>query len=298
MSFSWTKAELSSTETRFAIRKIILQSIHAAKSGHPGGSLSMVEILTAIFEDFEWNSKNPKQIDRDRFVLSKGHGVPAYYAILAKMGFFETEEMLKLRSLGHFLQGHPDHRRFELMEASTGSLGQGLSFSLGLSLGLELQAKQESWKRVPKVYCVMGDGEMQEGQVWEALMAGPKFAPKNLCVILDFNKGQIDGPVSEIMSLDPIADKLRAFNWDVIEGDGHDVSFIKKAIAPTSTKANEHWEKPRFVVAHTVKGKGVSFMEDPTKWHGAAPSDGDLEKALIELESAIKTQNISDCGRL
>ncbi len=297
MSFSWTKAELSSQETRLALRKIILQSIHAAKSGHPGGSLSMVEILTTIFENFEWSAKNPKQIDRDRFVLSKGHGVPAYYGVLAKLGFFETQEMLKLRSLGHFLQGHPDHRRFELMEASTGSLGQGLSFALGLAMGLELQAKQESWKRVPKVYCVMGDGEMQEGQVWEALMAAPKFSPKNLCVILDFNKGQIDGPVSEIMSLEPIVDKVRAFNWDVVEGDGHDVNFLSKAIASTG-KGDQSWSKPRFVVAHTVKGKGVSFMEDPCKWHGAAPSDADLEKALLEIESSIKSQNLADCGRL
>ncbi|HVJ64570.1 MAG TPA: transketolase [Bdellovibrionota bacterium] len=297
MSFSWTKAELSSEETRLAMRKVILQSIHAAKSGHPGGSLSMVEILTSIFENFEWSAKDAKRIDRDRFVLSKGHGVPAYYAVLARLGFFETQEMLKLRTLGHFLQGHPDHRRFELMEASTGSLGQGLSFSLGLAMGLELQAKQEKWKRVPRVYCVMGDGEMQEGQVWEALMAAPKFAPKNLCVVLDYNKGQIDGPVAEIMNLEPIVDKVRAFNWDVVEGDGHDVNFVKSAIAPTATGAAS-WSKPRFVVAHTVKGKGVSFMEDPTKWHGAAPSDAQLEQALVELEAYGKTRNVKDCGRL
>lgn len=298
MSFSWNESSLTSPETRTALRKVVLQSIHAAKSGHPGGSLSMIEILAAIFENFVWSAKDAKQIDRDRFVLSKGHGVPAYYGVLAKLGFFETSEMLKLRSLGHFLQGHPDHRRFDLMEASTGSLGQGLSFALGLAMGLELQAKQESWKRVPRVYCVMGDGEMQEGQVWEALMAAPKFAPANLCVVLDYNKGQIDGPVSEVMNLEPIAEKVKAFNWDVVEGDGHDVEFIKHAIAATTKDAGKTWAKPRFVIAHTLKGKGVSFMEHPTKWHGAAPSDDDLEKALQELESQLKSQKLRDCGRL
>lgn len=298
MKFSWSKADMTSEETRFALRKVVLQSIHAAKSGHPGGSLSMVEILTTIFQNFEWNAGQPKQIDRDRFILSKGHGVPTYYAILSKMGFFEASEMLKLRTLGHFLQGHPDHRRFDLMEASTGSLGQGLSFALGLAKGLELQAKQESWKRVPKVYCVMGDGEMQEGQVWEALMAAPKFAPKNLCVILDYNKGQIDGPVSEVMNIEPIAEKVKAFNWDVVEGDGHDVTFLKHAIASTSKQNGQTWDRPRFVVANTLKGKGVSFMEHPTKWHGAAPSDEDLERALVELEKNIQSHGLHDCGRL
>lgn len=295
MSFKWSHSTLSSLETRIALRKIILQSIHAAQSGHPGGSLSMVEILSAVFEKFNWNSKDPYAVDRDRFVLSKGHGVPAYYAILAKLGFFETKEMLKLRSLGHFLQGHPDHRKFDLMEASTGSLGQGLSFALGLALGLELKVKQGELRTLPNVFCVLGDGEMQEGQVWEALMAAQKFQPKNLCVILDYNKGQIDGPVSEVMNLEPIAEKIRAFNWDVVEGDGHDVSFVKKSIEPNEKNG---WKKPRFIVAHTIKGKGVSFMEHPTKWHGAAPSNEELEKALVELEHLAKSESVQDLGRL
>jgi transketolase len=281
MSFTWPSKSLSSSEGRAALRQVILEQIAAAKSGHPGGSLSLVEIVSTLFETaFEHDAKNPDRPDRDRLVLSKGHGVPALYSVLSFAGYFAPSELKNLRRLGHFLQGHPDRNHYPLMEASTGSLGQGVSVALGLALGSRLKFKAGTVKRLPRVYCVVGDGEMQEGQVWEALMAAPKFQTGNLIFVLDYNKGQIDGPVAEVMNLEPLADKVRAFNWQVHEVDGHDAGALNKLWASIQIQPEA---KPHFVIAHTVKGKGISFMEHPTKWHGAAPSSEQLEQAIGEL---------------
>jgi transketolase len=282
MAFVWPSDPLSSSKSRSAIRQTIIEQIYSARSGHPGGSLSLVEILAAIFGGhFEHSPKDPFFRERDRLVLSKGHGVPALYSFLSRLGYFDPAELLNLRKLGHFLQGHPDKYRYPLMEASTGSLGQGASVALGLALGLQADFIESRLHRLPRVYCILGDGEMQEGQVWECLMSAGKFRPGNLVFILDHNKGQIDGPVSEVMSLDPIADKIRAFNLDVVRVDGHDVAALNGALA--KFKAPRVDAAPLFIVADTVKGKGVSFMEHPTKWHGAAPSKIELLQALGEL---------------
>lgn len=280
MSFQWPSSGLSSSETRQAIRQTILEQIYCAKSGHPGGSLSLVEILGAIFDgNFVHDAKDPMRADRDRLVLSKGHGVPALYSWLSRMGYFDAKELVHLREFGHFLQGHPDRSKYPLMEASTGSLGQGASVALGLALGLKLSFDQKKISRLPRVYCVLGDGEMQEGQVWECLMAAGKFKPSNLIFILDSNKGQIDGPVAEVMNLEPIPEKLKAFHWNVLRVDGHNIDAMKTAIQSQTNSS----PLPLFIVADTVKGKGVSFMENQNKWHGSAPSKDQLEAALKEI---------------
>ena len=290
MPFAWPKDQgLSSVATRSAARQLILESIFAAKSGHPGGSLSLVEIMASIFDGhFEHVCQNPDWAARDRMVLSKGHGVPALYAYLSRMGYFEAGEMKNLRKFGHFLQGHPDHDKFPLMEASTGSLGQGASVALGLALGLRLEYQAKKIPRLPRVYCVLGDGEMQEGQVWECLMAAGKFQPGNLIFILDRNRGQIDGPVSEVMDLDPLEDKLAAFNLEVKTLDGHDVGQMRKTLSGQQLNLRA---KPLFIVAETVKGKGVSFMEENFDWHGKAPSADELQRALLEINGGEDLPN-------
>ncbi|NCN28484.1 transketolase [bacterium] len=281
MGFKWPNEAISSETSRKAMRQAILEQIAAANSGHPGGSLSLVEIMSAIFDGhFKHDPKDQLAADRDRLVLSKGHGVPALYSALSFLGYFDPSELKHLRSLGHFLQGHPDRNHYELMEASTGSLGQGGSVALGEALGLRLSFQNKKLGRLPRVYAVMGDGEMQEGQVWEMLMAAPKFELGNLVCILDYNKGQIDGPVKEIMDLEPIADKIKAFNWSVQTVDGHNVDELKAALAKCEISEKG---KPHFIIANTVKGKGISFMEHPTAWHGAAPSAEQLADALKEL---------------
>jgi len=246
-TFQWPREPIASEKGRLALRQSILEQIFLAKSGHPGGSLSLVEILSTLYDGIVVHDpKHPEQADKDRVVLSKGHGVPALYSVLSYLGYFEANELKNLRRLGHFLQGHPDRDKYPLMEASTGSLG----------------------------------GEMQEGQVWEALMAAGKFLPSNLTFILDYNKGQIDGPVAEIMNLEPLAEKLSAFHLEVKRVDGHDTKALKVALdIPAGTGEG----KPHFVIADTLKGKGISFMEHPTKWHGAAPSRDDIEKCVLEL---------------
>ncbi len=291
MGFQWPNETISSETSRKAIRQAILEQIAAANSGHPGGSLSLVEILASIFDGhFNHDPKDPLKSDRDHLVLSKGHGVPALYSALSFMGYFNAQELSKLRSLGHFLQGHPDRNHYELMEASTGSLGQGASVALGEALGVRLSYASKKISRLPRVYAILGDGEMQEGQVWEMLMAAPKFELANLICILDYNKGQIDGPVKEIMDLEPLADKIRAFNWNLHEVDGHNVTEIKKALSACEISSKG---KPHFIIANTVKGKGISFMEDPTAWHGAAPNAQQLSDALKELNG-----NSEPFGRL
>lgn len=300
MEFQWPKESITSSNSIRALRQTILEQIAAAKSGHPGGSLSLVEILAALFDGyFEQDANDAFNAERDRLVLSKGHGVPALYSALSFAGYFDASELKNLRGLGHFLQGHPDRNHYDLMEASTGSLGQGGSVALGLAMGLKLKFDRKELSRLPRVYCILGDGEMQEGQVWEMLMSAPKFGLDNLICVLDYNKGQIDGPVKEIMDLEPIAEKLKSFNWDVQEVDGHELPELKAAYEKAG-KALGAAKRPQFIVAHTVKGKGVSFMEHPTDWHGAAPSMEQLDDALKEIygDEGMAQEGYSPFGRI
>ncbi len=260
------------------LRGWIIDMLAEAKSGHPGGSLSAIDLITTLwFHEMRGVDPNNLSADRDRFVLSKGHAVPALYAALAKKGFIKQELLKTLRRTGSILQGHPDRVRMPIVEASTGSLGQGLSVAQGIAAGLKLDGKSS------RVYCMIGDGEMQEGQIWEAAMSAPKFQLSNLCVILDNNGGQIDGPVSHVMPIEPIADKWRAFNWHVIEINGHDFKQITKAFEEARDIQTSGGTKPTFILAHTVKGKGVSFMEHPTDWHGVAPNAEQATKAKAEI---------------
>src|SRR3989441_353313 len=257
----------------------IIRMLTHAGSGHPGGSLSVIDILTALyFGRLRYDAKRPDWPDRDRVVLSKGHTVPALYAVMARAGFFPESQLVTLRKLGSPLQGHPDRSALPGIEAATGSLGQGLSISLGLALGLKLGASRA------RVYCILGDGETQEGQVWEAAMAGPKLGQPdrpldNLCVILDYNKIQLDNFVAKIMDLEPVVAKWQAFGWPVLEIDGHDTDQINKAL----DQAEATRGAPTFVVAHTVKGKGVSFMENDPEWHGKAPKPAEAIRAIREI---------------
>ncbi len=256
-------------------RADILEMLEKSKSGHPGGSLSVIDIIvTLFFHEMKMDPKNPYWEDRDRFILSKGHGVPALYAVLAKKGVIPREDLWTLRKTNSRLQGHPDRVMMPVVEASTGSLGQGLSIAQGIAMGLKLQ------KNSARVFCVIGDGESQEGQIWETAMSAPKFKLNNLVVFLDNNNGQIDGHVEEVMDLRPIADKWRSFRWAVQEINGHSIPEILDALEG----AKNETERPTMIVARTVKGKGVSFMENNIGWHGVAPNKEQLEKALQELK--------------
>jgi transketolase len=278
-STSLSPSELTSLSNEF--RTSIIDMLEEAKSGHPGGSLSAIDILTVLwFNVLRGVKPNSLADDRDRFVLSKGHGVPALYAILAKRGFIPTEELMTLRKTGARLQGHPDRVRMPIVEASTGSLGQGLSVAQGIAMGLRLDGKKS------RVFCMVGDGEIQEGQIWEAAMSAPHFKLSNLCVILDANNGQIDGPVDQVMPIEPIASKWRAFGWHVIEIDGHDFKQIQKAFDEFKTLHESGEKSPVFILARTVKGKGVSFMENKIEWHGSAPKAEDAKKAREEIARA------------
>jgi transketolase len=257
----------------------IIRMLTHAGSGHPGGSLSAIDILTTIyFNRLRYDAKRPDWEDRDRFILSKGHCVPAQYYCMAKAGYFPMERTITLRKLGSPLQGHPDRVMLPGIEAATGSLGQGIGISMGLALGLKLAGKEA------RVYCVMGDGETQEGQVWESFMSAPKLgAPDrhldNLCVILDYNGIQLDGFVKKIMDLEPIVDKLKAFGWPVLDINGHDIAQVDKALDQAETIKGA----PTFIVAHTVKGKGVSFMENDPEWHGKAPKPAEAVEAIRQI---------------
>ena len=257
----------------------IIRMLTHAGSGHPGGSLSVIDLLTTLyFGRLRHDPQRPDWPDRDRVVLSKGHAVPALYTVMAKSGYFPESRLVTLRKLGSPLQGHPDRTALPGIEAATGSLGQGLSVSLGLALGLRLQGS------AARVYCILGDGEIQEGQVWEAAMAGPKLGqPKhpldNLCVILDYNKIQLDNFVKKILDLEPVLAKWQAFGWPVIEIDGHDLDQIAKALDQAEARKGV----PTFVVANTVKGKGVSFMENDPEWHGKAPKPAEAIRAIREI---------------
>ena len=256
------------------LRVDIIRMLEAAGSGHPGGSLSVIDLLTVLYYEFlRHRPAEPNWPDRDRVILSKGHACPALYAVMARRGYFPKEKLLSLRKLGSPLQGHPDRLRLPGIELSTGSLGQGLSVAIGMALAAKLDKKDS------KTWCLMGDGEMQEGQGWEAVMSAPKFKLDNLVAIVDHNNGQIDGPVNEIMDLEPLADKFRAFNWNTLAIDGHDLGAIRGAFKA----ASEAKGRPTAIVAKTVKGKGVSFMENVIGWHGVAPTKDEADKAVKEI---------------
>jgi transketolase len=256
------------------LRRDVITMISTAGSGHPGGSLSAADIVTALyFKVMKHNPKDPRWADRDRFVLSKGHAAPILYAALAECGYFPVEELSTLRKLGSRLQGHTDRTLTPGVEMSAGSLGQGLSYGIGMALAGRLDRQNY------RVYVILGDGECDEGQVWEAAMFAPHHRMDNLTAIVDHNDLQLDGRVCDIMALEPLPDKWRAFNWNVLEIDGHNIGEILKALA----KAGETKGKPTVIIAHTVKGKGVSFMEGNVDFHGKAPNAEQTEQALKEL---------------
>jgi transketolase len=257
-----------------AIRRHIIKMVHAAQSGHPGGSLSAAEILTCLyFNVMRIDPQNPKWQDRDRFVLCKGHAAPVLYATLAERGFFPVAELVTLRQINSRLQGHPDMKGIPGVDMSTGSLGQGLSVANGMAMAAKLDNKD--WR----VYALMGDGEQQEGQVWEAAMAAAHYKLDNVTAFLDFNGLQIDGCIDHVLSPLPLVDKWKAFGWHVIEVDGHDCQAITEAVA--AAKATKG--KPTIIIANTIKGKGVCAMENVADWHGKAPNQAELEKALEDL---------------
>ncbi|MEW6095563.1 MAG: transketolase [bacterium] len=256
------------------IRRWIIKMLTEAGSGHPGGSLSCTDIITALyFKIMNHRPNEPKWPERDRFVLSKGHSCPTLYAALALSGYFPTSELMQLRKLDSFLQGHTDMLATPGVEMSSGSLGQGLSVAGGMALAGKLSNKKFT------VYVVLGDGEIQEGQIWEAAMACAHYKLDNLCAFLDYNKLQIDGLIAEVMSIEPVVDKFKAFGWHTIEIDGHNM----KEIIQATNEAKNTKDKPTMVIAHTIKGKGVSFMEGKVGYHGVAPTKEEEEKALLEL---------------
>ena len=260
------------------IRKDIVSMICKSKSGHPGGSLSAVEILAALyFDQMNIDPTNPKMEDRDRFVLSKGHAAPALYATLAERGYFEKEELNHLRKLGSMLQGHPDMKKIPGVEMSTGSLGQGFSVACGMAMAAKLD--NAPWN----VYALLGDGEVQEGIIWEAAMSAAHYKLDNMIAFLDYNGLQIDGEVESVMNINPIEDKFKTFGWNVITIDGHDFDQIFAAL----DMAKDTVDKPTMIIAKTVKGKGVSFMENQASWHGSAPNEEQLQQALSELGGAF-----------
>jgi transketolase len=258
-----------------AIRKDIVTAVHAAKAGHPGGSLSAADIYTYLyFEEMNIDPADPKKADRDRFVLSKGHTAPGYYSALAERGFFPVEDLKTLRHTGSYLQGHPDMKHIPGVDMSSGSLGQGISAAVGMALSAKIYGDEY------RVYTLLGDGEIQEGQVWEAAMLAGFKQLDNLVVIVDNNNLQIDGPIDEVNSPYPIDKKFEAFNFHVINIDGHDFDQIDAAFK--EAKATKGM--PTAIIAKTVKGKGVSFMEDKAAWHGAAPNDEQYAVAMADLE--------------
>ena len=258
------------------VRKGIVTAVHAAKAGHPGGSLSAADIFTYLyFEEMNIDPKDPKKVDRDRFVLSKGHTAPGLYSALALRGYFPVEDLKTLRHLGSYLQGHPDMKHIPGVDMSSGSLGQGISAAVGMALSAKLSGDDY------RVYTLLGDGEIQEGQVWEAAMFAGFRKLDNLVVIVDNNGLQIDGPVDQVCSPYPIDEKFKAFNFHVINlADGNDMDQIAVAFA----EARETKGQPVAIIAHTVKGKGVSFMENQVGWHGKAPNDEEYAIAMADLE--------------
>ena len=260
------------------VRKDIVTAVHAAKAGHPGGSLSAADVFTYLyFEEMNIDPKDPKKADRDRFVLSKGHTAPGYYSALAERGFFPKEDLKTLRHLGSYLQGHPDMKHIPGVDMSSGSLGQGISAAVGMALSAKLS--NESYR----VYTLLGDGEIQEGQVWEAAMCAGFYKADNLIAFVDNNNLQLDGSLEEVMSPYPIGDKFKAFGWNVIEIDGHDVEQIADAVE----LASEVTGKPTAIVAHTIKGKGVSLFENNVDFHGGQPKPEQWPACFAELDARL-----------
>ena len=265
-------------KTAAQIRLDIIEQVHAASSGHPGGSLSIAEIISYLyFEEMNVDPKNPKWDDRDRFVLSKGHTAPALYAALAQKGFFDRAELCKLRQVDSFLQGHPDMKGTPGVDMSTGSLGLGFSAACGMALAAKVDGKNY------RTYTIVGDGESEEGQIWEAAMFASHYKLDNLCVVFDWNGLQIDGPVAEVMNPTPHDKKLEAFGFHVISIDGHDLDAIEAAFNEAKTVKG----KPTAIIAKTIKGKGVSYMEDQVGWHGSAPNDEQYAIAVAEIKATM-----------
>ena len=274
---SATKKELQILACK--VRLGIIDGVHSAKAGHPGGSLSCAEILTYLyFKHMNIDPKNPKMKNRDRFVLSKGHAAPALYAVLAHRGFFDVEKLTTLRQIGSILQGHPDMKNIPGVDMSTGSLGQGISAAVGMALS------SKHFGDNYKVFTLLGDGEIEEGQVWEAAMFAGNKGLSNLTAFIDFNNLQIDGTIGEVNSAEPIDKKFEAFNWATIVIDGNDFDQIEEALNKAATI-----DKPVAIIAKTIKGKGVSYMENAVNWHGAAPNDELYEQAMAELNETLKS---------
>ena len=264
--------------TACKVRMGVIESTHGAKAGHPGGSLSAAEVFTYLyFKEMNIDPKNPKWADRDRFVLSKGHTAPGLYSVLAERGFFPVEDLPTLRHIDSYLQGHPNMNTVPGVDMSTGSLGQGVSAAVGMAMAAKYQGKTN------RVYSLLGDGEIQEGQVWEACMAAAHYKLDNLCIIVDNNGLQIDGNVADVMSPYPIVDKLLAFGFNVHAVDGHDFEALEKAFE----NAKKTKGQPTAIVMSTVKGKGVSYMENNAGWHGKAPNDAEYEQAMTELKAQL-----------
>lgn len=261
------------------IRKHVIEGVYHAASGHPGGSLSIADILAVLyFEEMRVDPNRPHWEDRDRFVLSKGHCAPALYGALAERGFFPAEDIKTLRRIDSYLQGHPDMKGVPGVDMSTGSLGQGICAANGMAYAARLDGKDY------RVYAILGDGELEEGQVWEAAMFAPHYRLDNLCAFVDLNGLQIDGPTREVMSPYPVDEKFRAFGWHVIVIDAHDYSEIRAALA----EARQVKGKPTMIIAKSVKGKGVSFMENQAGWHGVAPKQEEYEQAMAELDALLE----------
>ena len=260
------------------MRKNIIEEIFSAQSGHPGGSLSCTDILAVLYNvEMRIDPKNPQDPDRDRFVLSKGHCAPALYAALAQRGYFPEEELKRFRSADSFLQGHPSMRSVPGVDMSTGSLGQGISAAVGMAMAGKLDKKEY------RVFAILGDGELQEGQVWEASMAAAHYKLDNLTAFVDHNGLQIDGEIRKVMNPEVVSDKFRAFGWNVIDIDGHNVSAIHKAIQ----QAKLVKDMPTMIVCATHKGQGVSFMKDEAGWHGSAPKQEQRDIAVCEIETVL-----------
>ena len=262
----------------YRARLLILEGVHCAKAGHPGGSLSCVDALTTLyFDEMRIDPANPRDPGRDRFVLSKGHCAPALYAVLALKGFFPTEQIRLLRSIKGHMSGHPDMVNIPGVDMSTGLLGQGISAAVGMALSAKLEG--ESYR----TYAILGDGEIEEGQVWEAFMAAAKWKLDNLCAMIDVNGLQIDGATADVMPTEPLDQKLAAFGWHVIRVDGHDYDALKAALA----EARETKGRPTMLLLRTTKGKGVRYMENQAGWHGKAPNDEQYEQAVCELNAHL-----------
>ena len=257
------------------VRRNIIEEVYDASSGHPGSSLSCVEILTVLyFNQMDIDPENPKMEKRDRLVLSKGHASPALYSVLAQRGYFSIDELKEFRKLGSRLQGHPDMKKLVGVDMSSGSLGQGLSSACGMSIANKLK-KDDS-----RVYCIVGDGEIEEGQIWEAAMTASHYQLDNLCVIVDNNNLQIDGKIEDVINPYPIDEKFKSFGFEVLNVDGHNIEELVEVFE----KAETIKDKPTVIIAKTIKGKGISFMEDKAEWHGRAPNEEEYNRAIKELE--------------